>query len=188
MPVHKLNDYQQIKAKEIIADVFLFNGNAHKAIAEIEKQLQVSVSYQLIYYYLRQIKKDWSAKTQKSVEEIKAKELAKIDKLESEAISEWQRSKSKSTTVTTFSSSQGDSGTSTTTTKIEERIGETALLNTLIKLAERRSKLLGLDAPIKQDLKQDQTLQINVKPIDYRSIIAPLAQGSSEDSDPSGKD
>lgn len=176
MAVNKLNPHQQIKVKEIISSVFLFNGNAPKAIEKIEQTTGVTLSIQQIYYYLKQIKEEEKQKTAANAEEIKAKELKKLDYLESEVIEQWDKSKLNAETVTTktlgieekpafntankkgLTDFDGDPREAKLEVKTEETLkrsgqcGDPRYIDNLIRLSKRRSELLGLDAPTKKEI------------------------------------
>ena len=91
----------------------------------------------------------------------KVMELKNLEKLEREAFDAWERSKEDQVgmSLTTFpkgedGSSAGDKkggGVKTNTRK--RRDGDPRFLETLLKIHERRCRLLGLDAPIKLDVE-----------------------------------
>jgi len=154
MAAIKLTKDQRIKAKEIIADVFLFNRGVDTAIDNIFSVIGIKLSRGQIYFYLKQIEQDWQEKTQKDIQAIKAKELKKLEKLELELIVQWQRSQeeTRSKSVKKF-----PSGSKQITRKITERLADPRYIANLLAISERRAKLLGLDAPTKVEVTDWKT-------------------------------
>lgn len=66
-------------------------------------------------------------------------------------------------------------------TKAEK--GDIAAINTALKIAERRARLLGLDAPTRTELSgtDGAPLSIAITAVDYRQVLAPLAPESDSD-------
>lgn len=107
MPSKKLFGLVKIKAKEIITSVFLFNGNAQVAIDRVFQELGIKLSERQILYYFSDLKKPLEQandeKAQSTLEEIRLKELKKLDYLELEVIQQWHRSKENAETISTES-------------------------------------------------------------------------------------
>ncbi len=90
--------------------------------------------------------------TVENVVELRQREIAMLDEVEREAWEQWHRSTEDAETVT---ASGGDGKKkSAITTKREGQSGNPALLEKIIKCSERRSKLLGLDAPQQFDVRK----------------------------------
>ena len=69
--------------------------------------------------------------------------------------------------------------------------GKWLAVDRVLSVMERRAKLLGLDAPTKvapTDPTGTKPVLIEVRAVDYRLAIAPLAPGSVDDSGASGED
>lgn len=85
----------------------------------------------------------------KNLDEVRRRELAKIDLMEKEAWDAWERSKQPLKKKKTKSVSN----IPTAMEKIEEeRIGAKQYLDTIQWCIERRAQLLGLDAPVRTEL------------------------------------
>jgi len=149
---HKLTEYQKVKAKEIIAKVILRKGTQEKATEEIEKILGVKISRQQVSYYVKALQQEWLEASQKDISTIKAEEIAELDALKDDVYEQWERSKEKAQTTISGSTDKG----SFTSDKEETRTGDPAYINNLIKISERKAKLLGLDTPIKQEVSLSQ--------------------------------
>lgn len=86
-----------------------------------------------------------------NAEELRQRELAVCDEVEREAWEQWYRS-----TKDARSRIEAETKDGTFVTKrVEGQSGNPALLDKVLKAAERRAKLLGLDAPQRIDLKKD---------------------------------
>lgn len=154
MPAIKLTETQRIKAKEIISDVFLFNGKVSTAIDRIYAATGVTLGKGQIYFYRKQIEKGWQEKAQKDIQVIKIRELKKLDTLELEAITQWERSQKEqaSTSTKTY-----PDGSQEVTEKTTESLADPRYVANLLHIAERRAKLLGLDAPTKVEVTDWKT-------------------------------
>ena len=78
-------------------------------------------------------------------------QLAKIDRIECEAWDAWERSKLESV-KTRQSKVEGDRKSTAATVDKEAQNGDPRYLSAVMSCIERRSKLLGLDAPSRQEL------------------------------------
>lgn len=111
-------DARVMERREQVAKLYL-TGHVQSQIARVLKVSQSQVSLDL-----RVIQRQWQASMVQSLGAIRARELAKCDLLESEAWSAWVASKAR----------QGG-------------CGDPRYLHVVGSCGERRSKLLGLDAP-----------------------------------------
>lgn len=92
---------------------------------------------------------------------LRARELANLEHLEEETYAAWQRSKEpkQSQKVEMAGAGAGGSAPTKTTRETEKRDGEIGFINTLVKISERRAKLMGLDAAVKAELHIDGELK-----------------------------
>jgi hypothetical protein len=107
---HKLTDDQKLIVKNIIA-----RGRIRKATLQtiqgfIIDEIDIRLSLPVIHGYLTQVEEEWRAKYLGDTNVIKAAELAKLDHLEDEVYSQWERSKldAKSVSVKAVTIEPGD--------------------------------------------------------------------------------
>lgn len=174
MATRKLTDYQQTKAKEIIAKIILRKGTQEKAAEEIEKQLGIRISRQQVSYHVKALQQEWLANSQRDIATIKAEEIAELDNLKNEVYNEWERSKLNAETTTTklvgideaksnkakqhsvFIDDEAEDPRNPKlqvqteeTKKVAGQSGDPRYITNLLNIQERKAKLLGLDAPTK---------------------------------------
>jgi len=127
-------------------------GKAQVAIAS-----EMGVSQQAISSSLRTLRKRWIDSALRDFDELRAEQLAKIDRLESEYWDAWERSKAPRTRKgrKQKTADSGDAEESSVT--IEDRDGNPSWLAGVERCIERRCKLLGLDAPTKTSVTVEQT-------------------------------
>lgn len=119
------------------------------------------VSQQQVSRDLRELRRRWLQSSQANMDELIARELAKIDNLEAENWTAWERSfgEHRKDTVKFVGSPPGDvedgdrPGTEKVATErktvTEELAGDPRFLQGIDRCIERRCKLLGLEAPAK---------------------------------------
>lgn len=114
----------------------------------------LGMTQQMVSYDLAIIEKRWQAAAVHDLSEAKARELAKIDNLEVTYWEAWERSLEpfKSSTVKARGGVKDAKPQSAEQmTKTEERNGNATYLNGVQWCIERRCKVLGLDAPSKNE-------------------------------------
>jgi len=108
-------------------------------------------SRKAVQYHLVKIREEWKENTLRAFSDLRAEQLAELDRLYMEAILAWERSKTDKTTRVNKAKGPAGSGASPTSaeaaTRTEEQSGNAAFLDLALKIAERKAKLLGLDAP-----------------------------------------
>jgi hypothetical protein len=123
--------------------------------AEIAEEL--NVSREQIKYDLAIIQTRWRSDTTINLDEAKQKELARVDHLERTYWDAWERSLEGKVKTRTEQSTNGkgadDGGTKAAKASVEKEslLGNPAYLAGVMSCIERRCKMLGLDAPIKND-------------------------------------
>lgn len=152
-----------------------------KTQAEIAEEL--NVSREQIKYDLAIIQQRWRTDTAINLDEAKQKELSRIDTLERTYWDAWERSLEEKVKTRTEQSSNGGKGkddepTKTAKASVEKEtlLGNPAYLAGVMSCIERRCKLLGLDAPVKNENTNKNTDTIEIRRIDYRSGVADSAQ------------
>lgn len=114
-------------------------GMGHGEIAET-----LGVSRQQVTYDMRIIRERWKARTTIALDDAKAQEVVKIDRLEQVYWDAWELQG----LPITYLDEEGEEQ------EIDlHKSGDPALLAGILKCIDRRCKLLGLDAPIKLDAR-----------------------------------
>lgn len=122
-----------------------------------------TLSFQMVYYDMRQLLIEWKRERLDNIDDYVTQALAKLDRMESELWDAWERSKH-SEKKKTRSSRRGDNvdmdndntkrygdyGYTENTT--EHLSGDARFFDLILKVEQRRAKLLGYDAPIKVDI------------------------------------
>lgn len=116
--------------------------------AEIAASLGVNQS--TISRDIRTLQKRWIASATSAFDAALAEQLAKIDELERTYWEAWQNSLSRE--VTTSRKKEGAGEGTEASIRRETRDGNPAFLEGVRWCIERRCKLLGLNAPIRQDV------------------------------------
>jgi len=90
-----------------------------------------------------------------SIDKVKARALATLDEMEREAWEAWERSKKskikkKAQTRTTAAGADGKAGPSSQAAERweEDQNGDPRWMDILLKIVDRRCKILGIDAPV----------------------------------------
>lgn len=127
----------------------------------------MGLSFKTVSYHLKKVRDAWEKEAVLDMDKAKGRELAKLNKLELEYWGAWERSKkhkertlsrskvskrSKKTEDDDTAKEQTESATSK-----EQRDGNPAFLQGILNCIDRRCKILGLDAPLRLDLKAEAT-------------------------------
>lgn len=145
----------------LIAQMMAAKKNQTLITAALNTTRPYKLTRSQIAYDVRELEKRYKEKHIRPLQVAKARELEQIEHLEAEAYEGWERSKlpTQSQRVEVEEEKAADgTAKSHPVRKIqssEKRDGDPAFLAILIKLSERRAKLLGLDAPVKQDIKME---------------------------------
>lgn len=121
--------------------------------AEIARMLGISKF--TVNRDLLSIQKEWSETRQDDLQQAKQQELAKLTQVEREAWQAWERSQQDAVTVKRTEAalevgdSKSDIDTIKTDTTITGQVGDARFLEQVLRVSERRCKILGLDAPAK---------------------------------------
>lgn len=122
----------------------------------LAKNRSYTVTQAIISRDLKTIQERWQASAIRSFDEAKANELAKIDNLELTYWSQWQASIEP--VVKRRTSKKVDGQVTEATQEVSLGTGDPRFLQGVQWCIDRRCKLLGLDAPIKQ---QSQNIELN---------------------------
>lgn len=126
-----------------VSDLYL-TGKTQAHIAGV-----IGCSQQQVSSYLKKLYKRWEAAATANIDRRKAIELSRLDKVEAEAWSAWERSQrdAETETVTT---------TKDTTISVNKREGQTGdprFLDVVNKCIAQRCRIIGIEAPQKVDLR-----------------------------------
>lgn len=122
---------------------------SHQSQAQIAERL--GVTQQTISLDLKAIQREWKEEREHDLDIAKARELARIDKIEIMYLREWQKSRRRR--------ARGIDGTNTV---YKTMLGDPRYLAGVQWCIDKRCKLLGLDAPARQELSGP-----GGKPIEY---------------------
>ena len=120
--------------------------------ADIAETLGISQS--TVSNDLKALQKQWLASSLIDFDQAKAREIAKIDKLEWEYYQAWHRSCEDAETVIEKGKGKGGEKNPTSVEKTVQRKGQAGdprFLTGVQWCIERRCKILGIDAPVKQE-------------------------------------
>jgi hypothetical protein len=105
------------------------------------------VSQQQISEDIKAVRAEWMESRKASYDQWIAQELARIDVIEANAWEQWARSCQDAVTVKTAQGTGGETGWTKDERIVSEQPGDPRFLTVALNCVERRSKLLGLDAP-----------------------------------------
>lgn len=146
--------------KRFCAELFV-KGYAYRVIADRlnefnhDNGLEYSVTYKTVYMDIQQVLIDWKKERFKDIDNYMQLELKKLDKIEVELWQAWENSKgSKRKTKIKGGeiNNQIASGGELAERTLETTDGDPRYLDLLLKVQERRAKLLGYNAPVKVDV------------------------------------
>lgn len=123
-----------------VAELYV-RGHSINAIAEA-----VGVSKHTVIRDMREVRAQWREQYADTFQRYTLEQIRKIDAVEQEAWEAWQASKQDAVTISRKEPSDGDIETTTT---VKGQTGDPRYLEAILRAIERRSKLLGLDAPEK---------------------------------------
>lgn len=146
--------------KRFCAELFV-KGYAYRVIADRlneynhENGLEYSVTYKTVFMDIQQVLAEWKKERFKDIDNYMQLELKKLDKMEVELWQAWENSKGskrktkiKNGTINNGIATGGELAERT----LETTDGDPRYLDLLLKVQERRAKLLGYNAPVKVDV------------------------------------
>lgn len=151
---NKRTPFQIERDRTEIAALYLRGKTQHEiAEALISPDRGYVLSQQMISYDLKQIQAVWRQSQMVDVDEIKGRELARIDRLEVQYWDAWERSQDNAEIEITRASGKRKGGNDATpeqierTKRVEGRVGNPAFLAGVQWCIEQRCKIFGLYAP-----------------------------------------
>lgn len=152
---------EQIESDKVFcADLFV-KGYAYREIAKRlneynrERGLDYEITYKTVYYDIDKVLQEWKKERFETVDNYIQLELKKLDKMEVELWQAWELSKTskKKTKIVGGNIVNGEiSGGVLDNRTLETTNGDPRYLDLLLKVQERRAKLLGYNAPVKVDV------------------------------------
>ena len=128
--------------RQMVARLSLEGLSTHK-IAE-----KMNVSQRTVCRDLDVIRREWRERSVEMLDEVKARELAKLDRIEAEAWEAyWRTTTNKEKRV--VERRPGPKGGDYTKIETEGQAGDPRFLKIILDCQERRAKILGTDAPTK---------------------------------------
>lgn len=120
-----------------------------------ERNMDYSVSFQQVFSDIKSAMIDWKRENTDMIDSFVTLELAKLDKIEKELWESWERSKNgrRKTEIEGGNLTNGSvRGGNLKKRVLETGDGDPRYLDLLLKVYERRAKLLGYNAPVKLDV------------------------------------
>lgn len=141
----KRSQTQQAADREKIARLRLMHWTVPRIAAEL------GLCERTIQRDLRKIEADWKLQAAEKIATVKARDLARLDLLEEEALAEWERSKADYTKRIVEDRPAAVKGGGGRFAKLETgaQTGDPRYLTALLGIMERRARLIGADAPAK---------------------------------------
>ena len=130
--------------REKVASMYL------SARTQNEIAIQLEVTQATVSTDLKALQKQWQANALQSIDKIKAKELAAIDRLEREYWDSWLSSQQPKETTTSEQSSGGMAQRIKAAIRTERRDGDPRYLEGIRWCINKRCEIMGLNAAIKQ--------------------------------------
>ena len=130
--------------RKIVASLYLRG----KFQSEISKE--VNVDRCTVSRDLQAIEEEWLKSGVMNLNAAKARELAKLDEVERQAWEAWEKSRKDAETMEVIGTAQGGRGKPDKVKKITKgQAGDSRFLDTILRCVNKRSEILGLDAPRK---------------------------------------
>lgn len=156
---NKRSEHQKLADRVFIADKRIQGWDYRRIAVALNKEREglYTLSHQTVNTDMKSVEKEWLARLEADARAIIARQAASLDRMEDELWSEWERSKvqrRRATVEITHGPAvpegqdpSPDRRKSTVLT--EDAFGDPRFMELLLRVQERRAKLLGLNAPIK---------------------------------------
>ncbi len=152
-----------------VADLYL------EGFTQPEIAARVGISQSQVSRDLKFCSKKWQEEAKEAIEEIKAKDLVKLDRLERKYHIGWRRSIEKQKTDRTKTSVSDGKLTTESSSEEKTHIGDPRFLDGVLKCLTRRAEILGYDAPSKKAVDLSGDLVIERLPEDQLDEIIQAA-------------
>lgn len=155
MAARKRTISQRARDLAITAEMYIA-GETQAAIAK-----RIGVSRPMITRDLKEIQRYWKENTAIDLDAYKTAELAKLDLMEAECWDAWEASKNPTTITEARDTKAGQYPGKSAMKREISSAGDPRFLDALSRCITLRSKLLGLDAPIKLDATHRETYKFS---------------------------
>ena len=165
---------QREKDLERTAELYL------RGVYQTDIAAQLGVTQQTVSKDIKALQTRWQESALTNIDEMKSRELARIDELERTYWAEWEASKEERSSTTTKAVEHigNKSQRNEATIRKEERLGDPAYLRGVQWCIERRCAIVGIDAPkrneSKTNLSGELELTHSVDPEQYNRAIGSL--------------
>jgi hypothetical protein len=139
----------------IVADMYIRGKTQAQMLEHLGDIRDYSLTQQQISYDIKAIHKRWLDSSLVDYDQVKARELARIDRLEQEYWDAWIRSL-QDKEVSVAAKTTGKETTSKTELRREGQAGNPRFLDGVMKCIEQRLKIFGLYAPTQIDVSWRQ--------------------------------
>jgi hypothetical protein len=138
------------------------------------------INRNLVHYYWTELKKEWRKQREEAIDELQDATLLELDQMAAEAWRAWEASKQPHETTEVTTDASGEERV-----KIVQKAGhgDVRYLELAIKAMERRARLLGLDAPSRNEISGPGGQPLEIKAFDYAQAIAPILSEDEEQGD-----
>ena len=147
---------------------------ANIAVAVSANYEGFNLSQQQMGYDIKKLHGRWIQTQLINIDAAKARELARVDKIEREAWDAWERSKEDAETVTTKGKGTKDvPAQMEKTVQLKGQVGDGTFLRIVQWCVEQRCKILGLDAPRQMELggKDGDMILVSIGGISLRDDV-----------------
>lgn len=136
---------KRIKDRQVIASMRL----ACRSLVDIAEETGLSMS--TVKRELKVLQAEWQEAYREDIDVVKSRELRKLERLEAEALAEWERSKKdyQKKTVEERPGKGRMPGGRFAKVETSASLGDPRYLQAILAIHERRAKLLGTDKPLK---------------------------------------
>lgn len=137
--------------RDMVAALYAQSMPLLKIADTMSQQTQIKYSLDMVKRDLRVIKENWKKSAAINFDQAKSEQLAKLDALEEMAWQELNRSTKpfKKTSIETTGGAYKERGASKQRVEQYDQTGDPRYMNVILSVIERRSRILGLDAPTK---------------------------------------
>lgn len=165
--------------RQKVASAYLRGSTQAEIAAEMEVD-QATVSRDL-----KSLRAEWMKSALIDINEAKARELAKVDALEIEYWSAWERSQLNAEVETTKmqGSDPEKPGKLEKQKRVEGQTGDPRYLAGIQWCIQKRCEILGVNAPIKTEVDNKGGMKVLIEYADSNDHTAPDAPGADTDQD-----
>lgn len=148
-----------------------------RLLANLEDRgMEYRVTFQQVFNDIKSAMIDWKKENTEMIDKYVDLELRKLDKMEVELWGSWERSKNgkRKTEIEGGTLNEGNvRGGTLKKRTLETGDGDPRYLDLLLKIQERRAKLLGYNAPIKLDIYSQKPKEEDQETTNYDMSVIP---------------